>query len=337
MLVSSMSSTENFADRLLAVIDVKQSYVVVGLDPRPEAIPHRLRHKHQPRPGRTLQAVADAYVEFNQAIVDAVAPHVVAVKPQLAFYEQLGHAGIRAFEETVAYARSKGLLVIADAKRGDIGSTATAYAGAYLGRVAVWDAAPQVVFDVDAITINPYLGYDGIEPFVRQAATQCKGVFVLVRTSNPSAGDLQDLETVEGKVYEVVGRLVNRWGEGTEGSRGYHAVGAVVGATYPEEARALRRIMPACFFLVPGYGAQGATAEDVLSCFNPDGYGAIINAARSIIFAYQAPYWRERFPEEAFAKAAGAAAELMKQEINQALAERRLLPWTLSRPGDRMV
>ena len=323
-----MLASQHFADRLMTAIDQKHSYVVVGLDPRLSALPSFLLQAHRINRSATASAVADALVQFNCAIIDTVASYAVAVKPQIAFYEQYGHKGIRAFEETVAYARSKGLLVIADVKRGDIGSTARAYANGYLGRVTISHENTEMpMYDVDAVTVTPYLGYDSVQPFVLNAAEFGKGVFVLVRTSNESAGDLQDQPVVTGRLYELVGQLVHKWGEGTQGQRGYRCVGAVVGATYPQEAARLRDIMPECFFLVPGYGAQGATAEDILPCFNPDGYGAIINAARSIIYAYRDPFWRERFCEETFDKAAAASALQMKENINTALRNQGLLPW----------
>jgi orotidine-5'-phosphate decarboxylase len=322
-----MTTIEHFADRLIYLIRHKCSFVVAGLDPRVDRFPpHLLKNAFQ-ESGHTYKAVAEAIWSFNQAIVDAVAPFVVAVKPQIAFYELYGWEGLRIFTQTIQYARDKGLLVIADAKRSDIGSTAEAYADAFLGRAPLDDDIVVPIFDVDALTVNPYLGIDGVSPFIKAAKQYGKGIFVLVRTSNPSARDLQDLETSAGSVYQVVGRLVNRWGEGTEGREGYHLTGAVVGATYPDEAEKLRRIMPYSFFLVPGYGVQGGTAEDVAPCFNQDGLGAVVNASRSIIFAYRSAPWCEKYTEKEFAQAAAASAALMRDEINAAVARSCRLPW----------
>lgn len=322
-----MTTDSHFADRLIAQIRQKRSFVVVGLDPRAEALPsHLLTAAHQTADS-PLEAIAAAFLQFNRAIVDAVVPLVVAVKPQIAFYERYGPAGVQAFAETVRYARQHGLLVIADAKRGDIGSTAAAYADAFLGTAPVDGDSTAPVFDVDAMTVNPYLGTDGIAPFIEAGRRYGKGLFVLVRTSNPSAGDLQDLDTPEGPLYQAVGRLVHQWSENTEGEAGYRFVGAVVGATYPAEASELRNIMPRSFFLVPGYGTQGAMAEDVVPCFNPDGLGTVVNAARSIIYAYRSAPWRDRFTDQQFAQAATAAATQMRDEINEALAKSHRLPW----------
>ncbi len=322
-----MTSSSYFADRLVAQIRQKRSCVVVGLDPQVDMLPPHLLATAQQTTGSPFQAVADAFLMFNRAIIDAIASLVVAVKPQIAFYERYGVEGIHAFAETVRYAQQRGLLVIADAKRSDIGSTAAAYADAFLGTVSLGNGTTVPVFDADAVTVNPYLGVDGIRPFIEVGHRYGKGLFVLVRTSNPSAVDLQDLDTPQGRLYQVVGRLVYQWGEGTQGETSYRFVGAVVGATYPDEARILRKLMPRCFFLVPGYGTQGASAQDVVPCFNADGLGAIVNAARSIIYAYRSLPWRDAFTEQEFAQAAAAAAARMRDEINDALAQSGRLPW----------
>lgn len=325
--MNSKSSQGTFTDRLISVIERKKSHVVVGLDPRLEGIPSHLQRGITQKFGFTAQAMSEVIFEFNQRIIDAVHEHAVAVKPQIAFYEKFGYLGIKAFEQTVSYAKQKGLIVIADVKRNDIGSTVEAYSDGYLGRAEFWNNEQRPVFDVDSMTVNAYLGWDGIQPFIRDVKKYGKGIFVLVKTSNQSSVELQDIETDKGKIYEIAARLVDKWGEGTEGRMGYKSVGAVVGATYPAEATLLRRIMPKSFFLVPGYGAQGATAREVVSCFNPDGYGAIINSARDIIFAYQKTPWRDQFPQEEFAEAAQAATIRMKEEINAALEESGLLAW----------
>lgn len=315
-----------FADRLVEATDSKRSRVVVGLDPQLAGIPEDVKLKQTQVYGHTVEAVAASIVSFNRRLIDAMTDCVVAVKLQIAFYEQYGHLGIKAFEDTLRYAKECGLLVLTDAKRNDIGSTAAAYSGAHIGRVDFWQGSTVPSFDSDALTVNPYLGTDGIHPFVEDAKTYGKGVFVLVRTSNPSAGEIQDLETADSrKVFQVVAELVNRWGEGTEGATGYRCVGAVVGATYPDEAALLRKMMPRVVFLVPGYGAQGATAQDVVSCFNVGGNGAIVNSSRGIIFAWKRSPWRERFTESQFDLAARAAARDMRDAVNLALQEAGLL------------
>jgi orotidine-5'-phosphate decarboxylase len=261
------------------------------------------------------QAAAYAIIEFNKGIIDAVADIVPVVKPQIAFYEIYGAEGVRAYEETLKYAKSKGLLTIADAKRNDIGSTAQAYAKSFLGEVEIFEDENEVVmpiFDADSVTINPYLGWDGIKPFIDEAEKYGKGMFILVKTSNNSSGDLQDLEMANGMAfYEMVGHLVDSWGADLVGESGYNSVGAVVGATYPEQAKKLRKIMPNSIFLVPGYGAQGGGAADVAPCFNKDGLGAIVNSSRGIIFAYE----RLGFDPNAYAEAAQAAVLEMKNDL----------------------
>ncbi|MCD6523338.1 MAG: orotidine-5'-phosphate decarboxylase [Candidatus Diapherotrites archaeon] len=307
----------NFADLLIQKIEERNNPSVVGLDPRIENIPSSIREEKANKYGDTAQAVAAAFLEFNRGIIDAVHDIVPAVKPQMAFYEQYGPYGVEAFIETVKYAKSKGLVVIEDAKRNDIGSTAVAYANGHLGEVATCKGNKIAIYGVDAITVNAYLGTDGIKPFVDNIKEHGRGCFILVKTSNKSSGELQDLKLQDGNtVYEKMAQLVNQWGEGTEGTLGYSSVGAVVGATYPQEAKRLREIMPKAIFLVPGYGAQGGGADDVLPCFNPDKRGAIVNSSRGIIFAYQR---REGFTEEQYKEAARAAAEDMRDDLRRAL------------------
>jgi len=288
------SLLSNFADRLMAAIEEKNSRVCVGIDIYPDRLP----------------AAATDPVEFARAIVEATKDVAVAFKLQIAFFEQLGLA--RAEETLIAVsaaARATGALVIVDAKRNDIASTAQAYAAAYLGGR----------LGVDALTVNPYLGSDGVQPFVDEAARNDKGIFVLVKTSNPSSQEIQDLEVKTEdetmKLYEHVGRLVANWGEPLRGQSGYSSVGAVVGATFPEQAQRLRHIMPHTPFLVPGYGAQGATADDVKACFDDKGLGAIVNSSRGILYAYQS----ERYRGKPFDEAARAAARHMRDEINDVL------------------
>ena len=310
----------NFADKLIEAISTKHSRVVVGLDPRLHSIPSFLIKNYTEKFGQTPNAVARAFLEFNKKIIDAVADHVIAVKPQIAFYEQYGDKGIWSYFETIKYARNKGLLVIADVKRNDIGSTADAYAKAYLGRVDVGYNKTRPMFDADAMTVNPYLGIDGVKPFVDVARMYGKGIFILVRTSNPSAEELQGLSLTEGlHIFEKVALMVNQWGEDSEGENGYRSIGAVVGATYPIEAGKLRTLMPNCFFLVPGFGAQGAEANDVRPCFNKDGYGAIVNSSRGIIYAFSSEPEKSRYTPEEFALAAMSAANRTKEEIEGVL------------------
>lgn len=307
---------KNFADRLIEAIKKKGNPICVGLDPRLDKIPDSIKRKalNQKDKSPTTMAV-DAILEFNKGIIDAVADIVPVVKPQIAFYEIYGHNGIWCYEQTLKYAQDKGLLTIADAKRNDIGSTAEAYAQAYLGEVAMFENENEVIqpiFDADSLTVNPYLGWDGIKPFIDECNKYGKGIFVLVKTSNKSSGDLQDLEMKNGKsVYEIMGGLVDSWGADDVGESGYSSVGAVVGATYPEQARKLRKIMPQTIFLVPGYGAQGGSAADVKPCFNKDGLGAIVNNSRGITFAYE----KQGLSAEMYAEAARTAVMEMKKDL----------------------
>jgi orotidine-5'-phosphate decarboxylase len=261
---------QNFADRLIEAVEDKRSCVVVGLDPHIESFPEDIRKDI----GASSAEAAQAILKFNRQVISVIAEHAVAVKPQSAFYEALGWEGVRAYAETIKIAHEHDLLVIADVKRGDIGSTAEAYAKAHLDH-----------FGADAVTVNPYLGTDSIQPFIKRTGAG-KGIFVLVKTSNPSSTDIQDLDSGNRKVYEHVADLVERWGATCRGASGYSAVGAVVGATFPDIAAGLRRVMPHAIFLLPGYGAQGATAEDCKSCFDADGRGAIVSSSRGIIYAH---------------------------------------------------
>jgi len=316
---------QTFSDRLLNEIDRKQSFAVAGLDPRLSMIPHVFRREPFREHGNTLKAAAESVMVFNRSILDAVAPYAAAVKPQIAFYEAFGLEGLRAFIATVDYARSKGLIVIGDVKRNDIGSTAQAYADAYLGRTELDKGVSLPAFDLDAVTVNPYLGSDGIKPFLTASARYGRGIFVLVKTSNPSSAELQDL-TLEGgrKLFEHVGELVDEWGREVAGERGYTSIGAVVGATFPEHARALRKIMPRSIILVPGYGAQGGSAKDVLPCFNEDGYGAVVNASRSINYPHGTDLDVSR---EKFQDLVREAVQKMNEDINGALKGAGLLRW----------
>lgn len=307
---------KNFADRLNEAIKAKGSAICVGLDPRLNQIPKHITEAAAKEQKDPFVAAAAAIIEFNKGIIDAVHDLVPCVKPQIAFYEIYGAPGMQAFKETIDYAQSKGLLVIADVKRNDIGSTAKAYADAYLGMTDVYGES-RAVFDADAITITPYLGYDGIKPFIENCRKYGKGIFILVKTSNPTSVDLQDLKMDDGNtVYEIIGGFVDSWGADDIGESGYSFVGAVVGATYPEQAAELRKIMPNSIFLVPGYGAQGGSAEDVKPCFNEDGMGAIVNSSRGIIFAYEK---NDSFDENTYAQAARAAVLAMKEDLRSVL------------------
>jgi orotidine-5'-phosphate decarboxylase len=304
---------EAFPDRLIKAIDYKGTPVVVGIDPRLDLMPSHTVQSYFARHGATHEAASMAIREYNLRLLDGIAPHVPAVKIQVAFYEAFGPSGMQVFADTLSAARQRGLIVIADVKRGDIEMTAQAYAAAYLA-----SSLPGVTlgpgFDADAITVSPYVGGDGIVPFVNAAKTAGKGLFILVKTSNPTSGDIQNL-LVDGRpLYERLAELVQRWGQGTEGVTGYQAVGAVVGATYPAEAARLRGMMPHTYFLVPGYGAQGAGAADVQACFNADGHGAIINSSRAIMYAYRQQAYRA-FGEERYPEASQAAVLAMREEL----------------------
>lgn len=313
-----------FADRLIEAIVSKRSFLVVGLDPRLAALPAHITETAMAQHGRTREGAAAAIVAFNRVIIEAVAPFAVAVKPQLAFYEVLGAPGLEAFAETVRMARAAGLLVIADGKRNDIGSTAEAYAEAYLGTPR-WgnDVLGEPV--ADALTVNPYMGSDSVQPFVAECERGA-GIFVLVRTSNPSAAELQDLAVDERPLFERVAYLVDKWGASVVGECGFSAVGAVVGATYPEEAAKLRALLPKTLFLVPGVGAQGGSAADAAHAFASGGLGAVVNASRSILFAFQDPTVRAAVGSD-IGRAAAWAASRLQSDLNQAVAARCGLPW----------
>ena len=315
-----------FSDRLIMEIDAKQSLVVVGLDPEYLRIPLFFREAPLAKFGETLKGAAETIISFNKCIIDVVAPFVVAIKPQIAFYEMYGIGGLEAFVETVKYAKEKGLIIIEDAKRNDIGSTAQAYSRGHIGRVILRDGLEQPVFDVDAITVNPYLGSDGIKPFLEDIDKHGKGIFVLLKTSNPSSSEVQDLVLENGntKLFQHVAKLVNEWGSDAIGLRGYSSVGAVVGATFPEHARILRAIMPNCIFLVPGYGAQGASGKDIIPCFNKDGYGAVISASRSINYPH---IYDLTISESSFKTLVKKAIDNMNNDINETLMANGLLPW----------
>ncbi|GEM_PF-4391 len=332
---------ETMADKLLDKIDEKQNPCVVGIDPFFERIPAHLIN------GDSIEDAADAIRQFAFGIVDAVWDLVPAIKIQMAFFEKYGPAGVQAMKDTVDYARSKGLIVIEDAKRNDISSTAQAYADGHLGMVQTGNSE-EASLNADMLTVNPYLGTDGLNPFVNVCRTYGKGVFILDKTSNPSSGELQDrlveltqeekeeLEKLgvdaqhETEVYNVVALTINRYAEKYRGTRGYSSIGAVVGATYPRQAEILRKIMPNSIFLVPGYGAQGSGAQDLMNCFNDDGYGAVINSSRGIIFAYEK--YGDGNPEK-FVEAAREATKMMIDDVKLAMKEAGKFP---TRWGDSL-
>ncbi len=296
--------------------------MVVGLDPRLENLPPFLLRSCYAAYGRSTRAASEALWLFNRTIIDAVHDLVPAVKPQLACYERYGLEGLRAYSRTVQYAREAGLLVIADAKRNDIGPIASLYASAFLGLSAACEPEERGDFVADAVTVNAYLGRDGIEPFVDGAQQSGTGVFVLVKTSNPSSAELQDLCLDGRPLYEHMGALVETWGQELRGAYGYSAIGAVVGATYPEQGRRLRTLMPHTPFLLPGYGSQGATASDVVGSFDAHGRGALVNASRSIIFAYRRPPYDTCYGAAGYGVAARAATQQMRADLRLAFLAR---------------
>ena len=349
-------------DQLVKAIRKTEAPICVGLDPQMGFIPDTVKAHAFEQCGETLEGAAEAIWQFNRAIVDAVADLIPSVKPQIAMYEQYGIPGLEAFRRTVEYCKSKGLIVIGDVKRGDIGSTSAAYAAAHLGRVMAGERE-YAAFDEDFCTVNPYMGSDGVVPFLKECDAQDKGIFVLVKTSNPSSGEFQDrLVLVPSKkaqedgptslfasmdpekeltlarlvkkaggddlkqyalrpLYEIVGEKVAEWASEPRliGESGYSEVGAVVGATYPEMGKKLRKIMPKSFILVPGYGAQGGTGKDLQPFFNKDGLGAVVNSSRGIIAAWQKAPYAEKYGADGFADAARAAVKDMKKDIAQAI------------------
>lgn len=307
-------------DKLIAKIQKTGAPIVVGLDPMLNYIPEHIQKKAFAEYGETLEGAAEAIWQFNKEIVDKTYDLIPAVKPQIAMYEQFGIEGLKAYKKTIDYCKSKDLVVIGDIKRGDIGSTSAAYAVGHLGKVQVGSKC-YVPFDEDFATVNPYLGSDGVKPFIEVCKEENKGLFVLVKTSNPSSGEFQD-QLVNGRpLYELVGEKVAQWGEEHVGQSGYSYIGAVVGATYPEMGAVLRKLMPKTFILVPGYGAQGGKGKDLVNFFNEDGLGAIVNSSRGIIAAYKQEKYA-KFGAENFGDASRAAVEDMVADISGALNAR---------------
>ena len=305
----------NAIDKLIEKIKQTNNPTVMGLDPRYEMLPQCITNKYS----KDLEGASNAIIEFNKALIDATFDIISAVKPQIAFYEMFGVSGIKAFEETCKYAKKMGMIVIADIKRGDIGSTAQGYSNAFLGKTQIGDKAMSI-FDVDFVTINPYMGVDSVKPFIDDCKKYNKGIFVLVKTSNPSSGELQDLKLETGEeIYLKVINLVQKWGEELRGKYEYSSVAAVVGATYPEQLKILRKVAPNTFFLIPGYGAQGGKATDISLAFDKNGIGGIVNASRSLMCAYKSDRWKTEFEEKDFAIATRMEALRMRDELNNAI------------------
>ena len=305
----------NAMDKLINRIKETNNPTVIGLDPRYDMLPNCIKEKY----GTDIKSVCEAVWEYNKTILDNINDIIPAVKPQAAFYEALGVDGMELLRKTCSYAKEKGMVVILDAKRGDIGSTSAAYSNAYLGETKIADNLYSL-YENDFLTVNPYLGVDGIKPFVDDCKKYDKGIFVLVKTSNPSSSELQDLKLESGKtVYETVGKLVSLWGEELIGENGYSSVAAVVGATHPKQLKELRNLMPHSFFLIPGYGAQGGKAEDIALGFDDNGIGGIVNASRSLMCAYKSDLWKEKYGDEKYAEATRAEAIRMRDELRAAL------------------
>ncbi len=302
---------KNAIDNLIDKIKEKDNPTVIGLDPRYEMIPKCITQKYAP----TLEGASKAIIEFNKRLIDATYDIIPAVKPQIAFYEMFGIEGMKAFKETCEYAKQKGMIVIADIKRGDIGSTAEGYSNAFLGKTKIANKE-ESIFDVEFVTLNPYMGIDSIKPFIEDCKKYNKGIFILIKTSNPSSGDIQDVKMKDGEeLYTKVAKLVENWGEDLRGEYGYSSVGGVVGATYPEQLESLRKVAPHTFFLIPGYGAQGGKANDIAKAFDSNGIGGIVNSSRGLMCAYKSELWKDKFTEEEFEKATRAEALRMKEEL----------------------
>lgn len=305
----------NVMDRLIEKIKETNNPTVMGLDPRYNMLPECIKQKHT----GSIEKICEGILEYNKALIDSVCDIVPAVKPQMAFYEVFGIAGIQCYQETCQYAKEKGMIVIVDAKRGDIGSTAESYSNAFIGKTKIEDKL-YGNDNIDFVTVNAYFGTDCVKPFIEDCKKYDKGIFILVKTSNPSSGELQDLKLENGKtIYETMGSLVENWGQELIGENGYSSVAAVVGATYPEQLKTLREQMPHTFFLIPGFGAQGGKAEDVALGFDKNGLGGIINASRSLMCAYRSDKWKDQFSDEEYAKATRAEAIWMRNELNKAI------------------
>jgi orotidine-5'-phosphate decarboxylase len=319
---------DNITDRLMDKIDERQSSCIIGLDPQLKFIPNFIKECCLREYGNTHEAVAETFIEFCRGIIDATYDLVPAFKPNVCFYEKYGSEGMRAFKEIVDYVKSKDCIVIEDAKRNEVGESTKAYAEGHLGEVEMCDGSKMKSLDFDIMVVNPYFGSDGLNAFVDTCEEYGKGIFILTKTSNPSSGEFQDkfveVDFGEGKIelYNLVAMKVNEYAQKHKGRRGYSCIGAVVGATYPEQAESLRKIMPNSFFLVPGYGAQGGAAKDIVNCFNEDGYGAVVNSSRGIIYRYREVFCDERD----YAVCARKAIVEMNLDVRNALFEAGKIP-----------
>ena len=289
---------KNAIDRLIEKIKQTNNPTVIGIDPGYEKIPDFIKQKYE----KNIKGACQAILEFNKDLIDATFDIIPAVKLNIAFYEMYGIEGIKVFEETCKYAKEKQMIVIADIKRGDIGTTAQCYSNAFLGKTKIGEKE-ESIFDIDFVTLNPYMGIDSIKPFIEDCKKYNKGAFILVKTSNPSSGELQDLKLETGEeVYTKVAKLVEKWGEELRGEYGYSSISAVVGATYPEQLKEIRKTAPHTYFLIPGYGAQGGKAEDIALGFDKQGLGGIVNASRSLMCAYKSDRWKDQYTEEQYAR-----------------------------------
>ena len=306
----------NMMDKLIDRIRETNNPTVIGIDPKYDMIPECIKNKYE----QNMEGVAKAIEEFNKALIDATFDIIPAVKINIAFYEMYGLEGMKVFEETCKYAKEKVMLVMADIKRGDIGSTSKAYSNAFLGRTQIGEKEEKI-YDVDFVTLNPYMGIDSVKPFIEDCKKYNKGAFIIVKTSNPSSGDLQDLKLENGEeVYTRVAKLVEEWGEDLRGKYGYSSISAVVGATYPKQLKDLRKTAPHTFFLIPGYGAQGGKAEDIALGFDSNGIGGIVNSSRGLMCAYKSDLWKDKYTEERFAEATRQEAIRMRNELNNAIS-----------------
>lgn len=310
----------NVVDKLIDNIIRTKNPTVVGLDPDLKKIPKS--YKASINLSDPFEAVADVIFTFNKDIIDIVSPYVPAVKPQIAFYEKYGSWGIKAFEKTVEYAKSKGLVIMEDAKRNDIGNTAKAYSDGHLGLVEMLDGTYKSSINVDFLTVTPFLGSDSLNPFFEVCEKYQKGIFVLVKTSNKDSGEIQDVVNSKGiTIGESIAKIIDEKSAISKGLYGYSSIGAVVGATFPEMAAKFRMKMPKCFFLVPGYGAQGGGVKDIIPCFNPDGLGAVVNSSRGILYDHMSDFEREFCTKEEYFEKVKEAVISMKNDIYSELKE----------------
>lgn len=306
---------KNAMDVLIEKIKECDNPTVIGVDTRYDMVPECVRKKYS----TDLKGMCNAMLEYSKALIDATYDIIPAIKLQSAYFEMYGVEGIKLYKEMIDYCKEKGMVVMADVKRGDIGSTSAGYSRAYLGKNMI-DEKEQAIFDVDFATVNPYMGSDCVMPFVEDCKKYDKGIFVLVKTSNKSSGEIQDVKAEDGEeIYKKVAKLVNTWGSELIGENGYSSVSAVVGATYPKQLQELRELMPHSYFLIPGYGAQGGKAEDIALGFDENGLGGIVNATRSLMCAYKSDLWKDKFAEEDYAKATRAEAIRMRDELNSAI------------------